>query len=311
MEWLKNNYERAALIVVAIILLACSGLVITNSMAFPELFAGQNTNKPADNTIKPYPVEPVTAATTTVTTPASWKGYEGSLFISRPYVLKDGKLFDPLEGTEDLHPPIKNSWLIKYDLPYWEGDIKDQDPDGDRFSNLEEFVAGTDPRDKNSIPPYYTKLRLQKFISKPFRLIFTGTPDDGQTFTINAKDLKSRTQFLEMGQPIKDAPYKLVNYEKKTIVENEIEKDASELTIENTETGQKIVLVANKEANDPTSFAEFINLYDNSVLTVKKDDEFAINPEPDHKYKLIDISEREALIKDLKFESDHKVPPVQ
>lgn len=311
MDWLKNNYERAALILVAIILLACSGLVVTKSMAFPELFAGRNSTKPADNTIKPYPVEPVTAAATVAKTPASWKGYEGSLFISRPYVLKDGKLFDPLEGTEDLHPPIKNSWLIKYDLPYWEGDIKDQDPDGDRFSNLEEFIAGTDPRDKNAIPPYYTKLRLQKFISKPFRLIFTGTPDDGQTFTINTKDLRSRTQFLEMGQPIKDAPYKLVNYEKKSVVENEIEKDVSELTIENTETGQKIVLVANKEANDPTSFAEFLNLYDNSVLTVKKDDEFTINPEPEHKYKLIDISEREAVIKDLKFGSDHKIPPVQ
>jgi hypothetical protein len=311
MEWLKDNYERAALIIVAIILLACSGLVVTKSLAFPELFTGRNSPKPADNTIKPYPTEPVTGATTIVKTPASWKGYDGSLFISRPYVLKDGKLFDPLEGTEDLHPPIKNSWLIKYDLPYWEGDIKDQDPDGDRFSNLEEFVAGTDPRDKASIPPYYTKLRLQKFISKPFRLIFTGTPDDGQTFTINTKDLKSRTQFLERDQMIRDTPYKVIGYEKKTITENEIEKDVSELTIENTETGQKMVLIANKEANDPTSFGEFLNLYDNSVFTVKKDDEFSMNPETDHKYKLIDITEKEAVIKDLKLGSDHKIPPVQ
>lgn len=311
MEWLKNNYERAALIVVAIILLACSGLVIMNSMAFPELFTGRNSPKPADNTIKPYPIEPVTASTLIVKTPASWKGYDGSLFISRPYVLKDGKLFDPLEGTEDLHPPIKNSWLIKYDLPYWEGDIKDQDPDGDRFSNLEEFVAGTDPRDKASIPPYYTKLRLQKFISKPFRLIFTGSPDEGQTFTINTKDLKSRTQFLEKDQMIRDTPYKVLGYEKKSITENEIEKDVSELTIENTETGQKMVLIANKEANDPTSFGEFLNLYDNSVFTVKKDDEFTMNPEADHKYKLIDITEKEAVIKDLKFGTDHKIPPVQ
>ncbi len=311
MDWLKNNYERAILIAVAIILLACSGLVISNSIAFPDLFTGRNSPKPADNTIKPYPTESLTEANAVVKGPASWKGHDGSLFVSRPYVLRDDVLIDPLEGNQDLHPPIKNSWLIKYDLPYWESDIKDQDPDADRFSNLEEYVAGTDPRDKNSIPPYYTKLRLQKFISKPFRLIFTGTPDDGVTFTINTKDLKSRTQFLEKGQMIKDTKYKVVGYEKKTVTENEIEKDISELTIENTETNQKMVLVFNKEANDPTSFGEFLNLYDNSVFTVKKEDEFSMNPQPDYKYKLIDITEKEALIKDLKLQEDHKIPPVQ
>ncbi len=131
------------------------------------------------------------------------------------------------------------------------------------------------------------------------------------TFTINTKDLKSRTQFLEKGQMIKDTKYKVVGYEKKTVTENEIEKDISELTIENTETNQKMVLVFNKEANDPTSFGEFLNLYDNSVFTVKKEDEFSMNPQPDYKYKLIDITEKEALIKDLKLQEDHKIPPVQ
>lgn len=311
MDWLKNNYERAILIAAALILLACSGLVVSKVMSFPEVFTGRNSPKPADNTIKPYPVEQITASTAIVTAPATWKNHNGSLFVSRPYVLSGTTLIDPLEGNIDLHPPIKNSWLIKYDLPYWEGDIKDQDQDGDRFSNLEEYVAGTDPLDKNSIPPYYTKLRLQKFISQPFRLIFTGSPDDGQTFTINTKDLKARTQFLEMGQDIKGAPYKLLSYEKKMVTENEIEKDVSELTIQNTETGQKMVLVANKEANDPTSFGEFLNLYDNSSLKVKKDDEFTFNPETDHKYKLIDITEREAVIEDLKTKEKHNILPVQ
>lgn len=311
MDWLKNNYERTLLALAALALLACSGLVINKVLGFPEQFAGRNSPKAADHTIKPYPTETLTDSSGRVSAPPSWRNHDGSLFLSRPYVLKDNMLIDPLEGESDLHPPIKNSWLIKYDLPYWESDIKDQDSDEDRFSNLEEYVAGTDPRDKASVPPYYTKLRLQKFISKPFRLIFTGTPDDGQTFTINAKDLKSRTQFLEMGHMIKDTPYKLLSYEKKSAVVNEIEKDVSELTIENSETGQKIVLVANKEANDPTSFGEFLYQYDGSTFTVKKDDEFTLTPENDRKYKLIDISEREALIQDQKTGDQHKILPVQ
>ncbi|MEI6338005.1 MAG: Amuc_1099 family pilus-like system protein [Verrucomicrobiota bacterium] len=316
MEWLKKNYERAILAFAALLLLVSGGLIINNVSGFSEQFTGRNSSKRADNTIKPYPTEKLIAASGLVKTVPAWGVHDGSLFVSRPYVLKeDGNggntLIDPTESPVDLHPPIKNSWLLKYGLPYWEKGVKDQDSDADRFSNVEEFIAGTDPRERNSVPPYYTKLQLLKFISKPFRLIFTSSPDDGKTFAINTKDLKGRTQFLEKGQMIDGTPYKVIAYEAKKAVVNEIEKDVSVLTIENTEDGRKILLVANKESNDPTSFAEFRYLYDNSKFTVKKEDEFSLAPETGRKYKLIDISEAEALIQDLNTKEQYKVAPVK
>jgi hypothetical protein len=311
MDWPRKNLDKTILIVAAVVLLACCGSIITSVLSFRDHFAGRDSPKPTDKAIKPLPLSSLTAALEKLKAPPSWLGHDGSLLVSRPYVLVDGSLVDPLEGNKNLHEPIKNSWLIKYDLPYWETNVKEQDPDGDHFSNLEEYLAGTDPRDKNSIPPFYTKLRLLRFISKPFRLIFTGTPDDGQTFTINARDRGGRTRFVEKGQMIEGTPYKVSSYEKKTDKKNEIEIDASTLTIENTQTGQKIVLVANKEANDPTSYGEFLYLYDNSKFTVKKDDEFALTPETDRKYKLIDISEKEALIQDQQTREQHQIPPAQ
>ncbi len=311
MDWLKKHYEQAILIGATLILLACSGLVINSVFGFPEQFKDRNSNKPADNTIKPYPKEVLTNAGTRVDHPRNWNAHDGSLLISDPYVLKDGVLINPIESEIPLHPPISNKWIQQYDLPYWEGDLKDQDPDGDHFTNEDEFRAGTNPIDKNSVPPYWTKLRLLKFISKPFRLIFTGTPDDGETFTINAKDIRSRTQFLHLGDMIKDTPYKVLSYEKKMTTKDEIEIDVSELTIQNTETGQKLVLIANKEANDPTSYGQFINLIDNLKFTVKKDDEFSLSSEPDRKYKLIDISDKEALIEDQKTKEQHKILPAE
>ncbi len=262
-------------------------------------------------------MEAITAAEGINQEPRTWMPHEGSPFVSRPYVLQqlpDGKwvLIDPLASDIDLHPPIKNSWLIKYELPWYERDVNEQDPDGDKFSNLEEYQAGTDPRDKTSVPPYYTKLRLKKFISKPFRLMFTGSPDDGHTFTVNTLgDRKKATLFLELGQSIPGTPYIVRGYEKKNVTRNDMDVDASELTIENTESHQKIVLVANKEANDPTSFAEFFYIYDNGTFTVKKDEDFTLAPEPDRKYKLIDISEGEAVIKDLQTGEQHKIPLMQ
>lgn len=311
MDWVKQNYERALLGLAAIVLLACSVLVILQVQAFPTLFEGRDSTKKPDNTIKPYPMEALASASGRVAAPPLWKDHNGSLFISLPYVLQNGILINPMESPVDLHPPVKNSWLVQHNLPWWERDVKDQDPDEDRFSNLDEYLGGTDPKDKKSVPPYYTKLRLSKFISVPFRLKFNGTPDEGRTFAINPLDRGGRTQFLALNDMIKGTDYKLISYEPKKTTRNDIEVDVSELTIENTVTGQKLVLVNRQEANDPTSYAEFYYLYDNSTFQVKKDDEFSLAPEPDHKYKLIDINATEALIQDQKSKEQHKILPLK
>lgn len=318
MDWVKQNYERALLGVAALALLACSVLVILQVQNFPSLFEGRDSTKPQDNKIKPYPTEALTVAAGQVAGGPRLNDHDGSLLVSLPYVLKEVEdaqgnktrmLINPMESPEPLHPPIKNTWLIKNQLPWWERDVKDQDPDEDRFSNLDEYNAGTDPKDKNSVPPYYTKLKLQKFISVPFRLKFNGTPDEGQTFQINPQG--GRTQFRAIGEVIEGTPYKVVAFTPKTETKNEIEVDISELTIENIETGKKLVLIYRKEANDPTSYAEFYYLYDGSTFKVKLDDEFALAPVPEHKYKLIDINDKEALIQDQKTKEQHKIPPVQ
>lgn len=313
MNWLQEHYEKTALFAAALAALISSAVLVWNIVSFPELYTGRDSTKPRDNTMREPDFALLDRALELIRKPREWMLPEGggSLLVSRPYVLKDGQLVNPLEGGEPLHPPVPNAWLIKYDLDYADPSILDQDLDGDGFTVLEEYLAGTDPTDKNSTPPFHTKLRLKRFIAIPFRLIFTGSPDDGQTFTINAKDLKSRTQFLQLGDMIQGSPYKVVSYEKKSEIRDDIERDVSELTIENTITGQKIVLVANREANDPTSFAEFFYELDGSTFQVKKDDTFSLPPETDRKFKLIDINEQEAVIQDVASGEQIKIPRIK
>jgi len=299
MDWIKKNYERVLLGLAALVLIGSGAWLSLQASSFSGNFAERNSPKKPDNTVVAPDLKSIEEASARTSSPGTWTPHEGALFVSRPYVLKDGKLFDPVEGGEDLHPPIKNAWLMKYNLDYSAPDIKDQDPDNDRFSNLEEFLAQSDPTSEKSVPPYYLKLRLTKFDPVPFRLKFSGDSGDGVTFIINARDAKARTQFVKLGDPIEKTPYKVLSYEKKTENKNDMEVDVSVLTIENTETGQKIPLVFNKEADDPTSYGEFLYLYDNSKLRVKKDDEFTLTPDTARKYKLIDISAQEAQIQDL------------
>lgn len=311
MDWVKKNYDISLLALATVILMGSAGLVFFQSpmqaklsaVATPAVSNGKETIPAPD-------FDAITKAQEVIASPKLWNdksasgGERGALFVSRPYLLKDGKLIDPIEGQDQLHPPITNAWLIKYSLNYADANIKDQDPDNDGFTNLEEFDAQTDPIDPASAPPAFTKLKLVKFEAKPFRLVFQGDPSgEGIDFQINAKELKgsAKTQYKRIGETIENAPYKILKYEKKEAI-NERTKamdDVSELVVQNTETEATIVLVRNKETNDPTSFGEFLNLLNNETIKLKKGEEFTVKPDVKTSLKLIDISNDSAQIEDV------------
>ena len=85
-----------------------------------------------------------------------------------------------------------------------------QDPDGDGFTNLEEWQSRTNPTDKNSHPPFIAKLKMKSFTREPFRLVFASRA--GDTFTINSADLKEPTQFLKIGDTIRGTRFKLARF---------------------------------------------------------------------------------------------------
>ena len=309
MDWLKKNYDIAALALGTIVILT-SSIFLFLEIQSGTAFENKQTNNFVSTAKTNEPnFAAITAAEKILANPTTWadksqNGAErGSLFVSRPYLVKDEKLIDPIEGNEQLHPPITNAWLIKYNLNYADPTIKDQDTDGDGFTNLEEFTADpqTDPRDKNSAPSSMSKLKFVKFEAKPFRIEFKGDPSgEGLDFQIKVKELKgsAKSQYKKIGELIEGAPYKIINYEKKEEVNDKgLAIDASELTIQNTDTDVKIILVKNKEGNDPTSFGEFLNLLTNETIRLKKGDSFVIKPD-NKNLKLTDITENEAQLLD-------------
>ncbi len=307
MDWLKQHYDRVILAVLGLLGLAFAGIIISQALSFSEIFASRNSAKKPNNTVPPPATELVKERLALITKPEEWGPHKGSLFVSDPYLVKDnGAPVNPLEpGQPPLHPPILNEWLVKYNLDYADANLPNADPDNDKFTNLEEFLGKTDPTSTQSKPLYITKLRLEEFIQVPFRLKFSGTPDEGQTFSINTLDLRQPTQFLPMGALIPKTPYKIVNYEKKSVNKDGLDVDVSELTVENQDSGQKIVLVYDKPVNDPTVYAKFKYLWDGSEFKVKRNDRFSVKPADNVKYKLIDISDTEAVIENPQGDKIH------
>lgn len=306
MDWVKKHYDLAILGLTTLLLVASAGWIAWEASLPTEEFAGVPPNPPHNDDFPKPDLVVIEKAVVAATAPDKWQpdtsGAKGSLFVSRKYLLKDGKLLDPIEGGEMLHPPIPNAWFDEYHLDLSNSKIKDLDSDGDGFTNLEEYEAKTNPNDKTSTPPSSTKLQLVAYKPVPFRIIFKGDGGtEGKEFQINFRDLKgtARTQYKKKGEQIADAPYKIIGYTAKPGPYGvNVPGDSSELKIENTTTGQPLTLIYNQELDDPTSYGEFRNLLTNEVKTFKKGEVFDIPPDP-AKFKLIDITAESAQIQDV------------
>ena len=320
MDWIKKNYDRFALLLLALALLACSIGIVSMVNGFSDRFEPVKRNVPHGTKVTSLETEALKHAMQSLAKPPVWNTHPGSLFVSRKYVSKrdatgQDVLSDPFDpDSAPLHPPIPNRWFLDNGLEdrILDVDVADQDPDKDGFTNLDEYLGKTNPLDPASHPAYLTKLRLKRFIKVPFRLKFEAE-DDGN-FQINTVDVKQPTQFVKLGELIAGTKYKAVKFEHKTKpnLSTGVDKDVSELTVEHGESGLQVVLVLGTVVDSPDQYARFAYLWDHSELTVKKGQAFRLKPEDAVEYKLIDIRDNEAQIINVKTESDLiKIPRLE
>ncbi|MEA3209277.1 MAG: hypothetical protein QOE70_2334 [Chthoniobacter sp.] len=212
--------------------------------------------------------------------------------------------------------PIPTTFFTSNNLPLFDRNVLKQDPDGDGFTNEDEWrgnregedtakwSGSTDPNLKESHPKYHTKLFLKKWIRVPFPLLFQAYDGDpknpaGMSFQINTVGRSKSTEFLKLGDTVKDSNFRLEKFNQKKAVNpsTEAETDVSELTVLNTETNEPVTLILERQADSPDSYALFEYQWKGIEIKVKKLKEFALPPELDKRYKLIGINEDQAVIR--------------
>lgn len=323
MDWIKKRYDQFLLALASVLLLAFSVLIILKKGDFSNKFTDALAAVPVNSKIPPLVLDRVEEAKVILEKPPVWtieskadkdKKTRGSLFVSELYIIgPDGTPKKPDQGsmrTDSLTgKPIPNLWFIDNNLPLLEASVASQDPDKDGFLNEDEWRAepSTDPNNKDSHPAFHTKLFVKNFIQRPFRLIFSAYDGDPKkdkpekfSFQINTVDLRQPSEFLNLGQMVPNTKFKLEKFEYKTKLNPGTgdEEDVSELTLSNIETNDTIVLVKTKVTNSPDVYQVFEYQWAQPPqdITVKKLQEFAIKPETDKRYKLIDATQNEAVI---------------
>ena len=322
MTWVQQNYDRFLLALFAMLLLACAGLLFYNAHTFATVFERLHDPVVERNTIPPVQQQVVAEDLKHLPDPDQWQGRiigkrRLPVFDSVPYIAKttvgaDGtiqqELIDPLDEVSGrpLHPPVTNGWLLDNNQDLLSPDVLTQDSDGDGFTTLDEYLGKTNPQDKNSHPPYWTKLVMKQLVRIPFRLRFDAK--NGDTIQINIIDVpEAPTWFGKVNGIINltKPPYKVVKFESKTVKDGNLTRDVSEVTVQNMETKEEIVLPKQQEVNSPTTYAVLNYLWTGKPFAVKKNAEFTLKPEDNVKYKALELNETEVVL--LKEDEDKKL----
>jgi hypothetical protein len=300
MDWIRANYERVAVIAAATFLFLTALLVWRNASQFGTHFLALQAAPPPKQPKPPGKAVELETAAEKFHQPPQWtfRGRSG-LFVPEKHFIGSNGLPATLQTTQ-IHPPVPNEWLDQFGLPIADADVLTQDPDGDGFTNLDEWQGHTNPIDKNSHPDYVSELKLKAFTEEPFRLKFSSA--DGETFGINTIDLRAPTQFLKVGDRIAGTSFKIVKFTEKHEVNPATsgDVDVSELLLEHEETKEQLTLIKEKIAISPESVATFSYSWPASQpareFQVRKDQEFSLKPQDDIRYKLIDLQPTKAVI---------------
>lgn len=110
-----------------------------------------------------------------------------------------------------LNDGIPDVWKKKYGFDILDATVAKADPDGDGFSNLEEYRAGTDPLDPKSHPDVASKLRVWSVKRQAFKLRFMSAMKMGSNETFQLNQPNGRGLYVKIGEMADD--YKVVAHE--------------------------------------------------------------------------------------------------
>ncbi len=109
---------------------------------------------------------------------------------------------------------MPDEWEKKFALDPFSADDAALDPDNDGFTNLEEFQAGTDPKDAGSHPPRFAFLRVRSIDVEPFPYGFNGSKMKGADgeYKFAVKDATGRDWYVRKGQELAKTGFVLKEY---------------------------------------------------------------------------------------------------
>ena len=210
MSWLSENYEKAALGVAAIAVVAVGYFVVSG---------GEKTSEPT--VVKPKNItdipemENLMKANKKLNSEYAFvskkdKGNEITSFVAYPlFSIKGQPEITPLSDDYPIHKDMPIKWWNKYNLnDYTQENGPELDPDKDGFTNREEKDAGTNPTLAEDRPNYLTKLQCDEITSSKYEISWTQAGPGQGNFLFKYNGFNYRYNNLAIGAKFPDGKFK-------------------------------------------------------------------------------------------------------
>lgn len=220
----------------------------------------------------------------------------------------------PAVGTASatVNPGEKDAyeaWFKKYHLDLNDPKMLDADPDGDGFTNREEFLANTNPLDPTSHPPVTDPgkmLKLKEYSEA--RLPVTVESIEGDKAKLRRSE-GDKLETVKVGDTVRGLPLKVLKIEERRDIDKNGEKtDLSQVTLEDASTREKYVLTGNLPAKTSASYAVLVTNDGKSSLKVRHGDVFTYPTENGTNYKVIDMSQDQVVLQQMDNKKMWTVP---
>jgi hypothetical protein len=328
---LKKQYERALVILFGLGALGGGGFLAWKALSFKKQFENE-TSGPRATKLDAISDSALTYASKIMSGATSWDApslgshKKANLFSSTPFVVKKDETdtpFDMLsENAAKLRDPIENWWLVENDLDYTSSTIKEQDADSDGFSNLDEWIARTNPRSSLDKPTFISKIYFTGVKEEPLGIRLTSFDNGNCGFAFLTTDAageeQRKSEYLTVGARSKyqEGRFKLLNVKQETMKKFGTDTQVSVAQVQDLKTNQLIKVVQGETTQHPTLKAQILNAYDNSKLEAEKGQDVEVRRPTPMSLELLEVAKDHVVLqyidpktsKEIKVRKDLRNP---
>lgn len=217
--------------------------------------------------------------------------------MSAPVALPEGVLGGGgMAALSDDETAKFEAWCRKYGLDPKDPAMLDADPDRDGYPNREEYIAGTNPLDPHSMPGMLdgVVLKEMKEVSVPLML----REVKGGRARVERLDTPG-TEEWEQGTVVKGLPYRVVSVKQEVKADKHgVFSDVSQMTLENTDTKESVVLIRDLPARSSETHA-VLKVADGSEQKVRVDEVIELPGQKGKKFKVLELRPEQVVIEEL------------
>jgi len=201
-----------------------------------------------------------------------------------------------IEGISAEETARFEAWFRKYGLDPKDPGMLDADPDGDGYTNREEFLAGTNPLDPKSMPGMLDGVSMKELKDVRVPVILREVKDG--TAKIERTDVPGREEVRE-GTRVKGLPYRVTKIKHEVKADKHgIFTDVSQVTMENEATKETVVLVRDLPSRSAETHAVLVGT-DGVEMKVHVDDTVTLPGQKDRKFKVLELRPDQVVVEEI------------